>query len=140
MVDYFRFAFLQFLQQRQAVHPRHIDVGNDQIDVAILFQHRQSFDAVMGEQKVHRPVADLAAEFLQDQRLKVRLVVNNQDACGHAAFIHPGFDFTAQQARNRSAWSEALGAAFQRFAFGLGVAIGGDHDDRYVGPRRLRLG
>ena len=30
-------------------------------------------------------VADLAAEFLQDQRLQVRLVVDDQDARGHAA-------------------------------------------------------
>ena len=48
------FVLLQLLEQRQPVHPRHIDVGHHQIDVAVRLQHRQGFDAVAREQKADR--------------------------------------------------------------------------------------
>ena len=44
-------AFLQFLQQRQPVHPGHVDIGDDHIDVVVSFNAAERFDAVMGEQK-----------------------------------------------------------------------------------------
>ena len=46
---------------------------------------RQGFDAVAGEQEADGAVADLAAELLQDERLEVRLVVDDEDLRGHAA-------------------------------------------------------
>ena len=77
-------VLLQLLEQRQPVHPRHIDVGNHHIDVAVGLQHSQGLDAVAGEQKADGPVANLVPELLLDERLQVRLVVDNQDSCGHA--------------------------------------------------------
>ena len=79
------FVLLQLLQQRQPIHPRHIDVGDHQIDVAVRLQRRQGFNAVAGEQEADRSVPDLVPELLQDESLQVRLVVNDQDPCGHAA-------------------------------------------------------
>ena len=46
---------------------------------------RQRLDAVAREQEADRAVADLAAEFLHDQRLEVGLVVDDEDTRGHAA-------------------------------------------------------
>ncbi len=77
-------AVLQFLQQRQPVHARHIDVADDEIDVAVRFQRFERFDAVAGEQKLRRSVADLAAKFLSNESLKIGLVIDKQDV--HAAF------------------------------------------------------
>ena len=51
----------------------------------IRLQHGQGFDTVAGEQKADVSVADLVPELLLDERLQVRLVVDNQDPCGHAA-------------------------------------------------------
>ena len=79
------FVLLQFLQQREPIHPRHIDVGHHQIDVVVFLQHSQSFDAVAREQKVDAALANLTSELLLDEFLQVRLVVDNQDPCGHAA-------------------------------------------------------
>ena len=42
-------ALLQLLQQRQPVHPRHVDVGDHHVDVAVRLQHAQGLDAVAGE-------------------------------------------------------------------------------------------
>ena len=85
MVESLLLALLQLLQQRQPVHPRHVDVGDHQVDVAVRLQHGQRFDAVAGEQKADGAVADLVPELLQDERFQVRLVVDDQDPCGHAA-------------------------------------------------------
>ena len=50
-------ALLQLLQQRQPVHPRHIDVADDEVDVVIGLERRQRFDAIVGEQetRMRRP-------------------------------------------------------------------------------------
>ena len=78
-------AVLQLLQQRQPVHARHIDVGHHHVDVVVLRQHCQRLDAVAGEQKADLALADLAPEFLDQQGLQIRLVVDHEDAGGHAA-------------------------------------------------------
>ena len=53
--------------------------------VAVRLQRGQGFDAVAGEQKADRAIPDLMPELLQDERLQVRLVVDDQDPRGHAA-------------------------------------------------------
>src|SRR2546430_1642349 len=45
----------------------------------------QRFDAVMGEHECHLALADLLAEFLQHQRLKIVLVVNYEDVSAQLA-------------------------------------------------------
>ena len=49
----------------------------------------------MREHEADRAVADLAAEFLQDERLEVGLVVDDEDARRHAADPEPRFDLAA---------------------------------------------
>ena len=78
-------GLLQFLQQRQAVHPRHVDVGDYHVDIGMVLDRLQRLDAVMGEHELHRPVANLPAEFLQHQSLEIGLIVDKEDGCGHAA-------------------------------------------------------
>jgi hypothetical protein len=47
-----------------AIHPRHIDIGHHQINLAIRLQRRQGFNAVAGEQEADRPILDLLAELI----------------------------------------------------------------------------
>src|SRR5260370_8146603 len=51
----------------------------------MLLDRRQRLDAVMGEHEGHRTVANLPAEFLQDQSLQIRLVIDEENGRGHAA-------------------------------------------------------
>ncbi len=81
---------LQLGEQRQPVHARHVDVGHDQIDVAVVREAVQGLLSVMGEQERDEALADLAAELLGDQRLEIRLVIDDEDlgarhAGGHSA-------------------------------------------------------
>ena len=85
MVETFSSLSCSFCSSDKPVHPRHVDVGDHQVDAAIGLQGGQGLDAVAGEQKADRSVPDLVAELLQDERLQVRLVVNDQNLGGHAA-------------------------------------------------------
>ena len=106
----------------------------------VRLQHGQGFDAVAGEQKADRAVTDLVAELLQDERLQVRLVVDDQDPCGHAArSTRVSISLRSIDEVDRLG-QKRLGAILQRLALGLRIAIGGDHDDRNIGPHGLRLG
>src|SRR6266481_3674334 len=49
------------------------------------------------------------------------------------------YRFRGGAARNRSAWSKADRATFDRLAPGFDIAIRGDHDDGNVGPLRTHL-
>ena len=139
MVESCLVALLQLLQQRQAVHARHVDVAHHHVDVAVGVEHGQRLQPVTGEQEAQRAVADLAAEFLDDQRLEVGLVVDHEDRGGHAASPSRASISLAKRREVDRLGQQRLGAALQRLALGLGVAIGGDHDDGHVGPRGLRL-
>ena len=97
----------------------------------------QRLDAVAGEQEADRAVADLAAEFLQDERLEVRLVVDHQDPRGHAAIPSRVSISPRSSGEVDRLGQQRLGAVLERLALGLGVAIGGDHDDRHVRARGL---
>src|ERR1700676_3741160 len=79
------FRLLQFLQQGKAVHPRHIDVGHHHVDMRMILDRGQCFQSVVGEHEGHRAVANLLAEFLQDQSLEIGLIVDEEDRGGHAA-------------------------------------------------------
>jgi hypothetical protein len=65
------------LQKRKAIHPRHINIGDHQVDAAVRSQRRQSLDAVVREQEVYGSVSDLLTELLQDESLQVWLIVND---------------------------------------------------------------
>ena len=78
-------GLLQLLQQRQPIHPRHIDVGDHEVDVTIGLESSQRVDTVTGEQEADRSVPHLVTKLLQDESLQIRLVVDDQNPCGHAA-------------------------------------------------------
>ena len=77
--------FLQLLQQGEAVHPRHVDVGNHHVDMRMIHDRLQRLDSIMGEYERHRAIANFPAEFLQNQGLEIGLVIDNEDGCSHAA-------------------------------------------------------
>src|SRR5260370_1778988 len=51
----------------------------------------------------------------------------------------PAVDFTAKRGKIDRFGQQRLGTTFQRFSPGIGVAIGGDHDDGTVRSRSLRI-
>ena len=103
-------------------------------------EHGERLDPVAGEQEADGPVADLAAKFLQNERFEVRLVVDDEDACGHAASPTRVSISSRSAAKSIGLVSSASAPFSERLALGLRVAVGGDHDHRHVRPRRLRLG
>src|SRR5260221_14668148 len=63
----------------------HVDVRHPHVDMGILLDRLPRPDAGMGKHELHRPVANLPAEFMQDQSLEVGLIVDKENGCGHAA-------------------------------------------------------
>src|ERR1700722_9704701 len=78
-----RRLLLQLCEQRQSVHARHVDVGDDHVEIALLGEHSQGLHAVAREPEGDRTLFDLTAEPLPDQVFKVGLVVDDQDLRGH---------------------------------------------------------
>ena len=70
-------------EQRQSVHPRHVDVAQHHVDRRVFAQSGQGVHPIVGESEAELPVADLPAEALDDQQLQVGLVVDDEYACGH---------------------------------------------------------
>ena len=66
-------------QKREAVHPRHVDVRDDHIDILMFVQHLESFDAVAGELEAVGAGSDLPSHALKYQWLKVRFVVDHEN-------------------------------------------------------------
>ena len=54
--------------------------------------------------------------------------------------LDPRVDFATQRLEVDWLGQERFGAALQRLALGLRIAVGGDHDDGDLGPQRLGLG
>src|SRR5579883_3426225 len=82
-------GLLQLGEQRQPVHPRHVDVGYHHVDMRMGFERLQRLESVMGEHERDGALADTLAEFLQHQRLEIGLVVNKQNGRRHAACPPP---------------------------------------------------
>src|SRR5262249_35933245 len=68
----------QVRQQRQAVHDRHVDVAEDEVDGGVA-ENAERLLAIAGEDEVVGPLTELAAEALTEQYFQVRLIVYNQD-------------------------------------------------------------
>ena len=66
-------------EQRQAVHLRHVDVGQHHLDLVVGVQQLERLDAVVREDELVVAGPDLPAHALQDQRLQVGLVVDDED-------------------------------------------------------------
>ena len=67
--------FGQMLEQGQPVHARHVDVADDEIDVAVGFDLFEPLLAVPGEVEDELAVADLAPELALDQLPEVALII-----------------------------------------------------------------
>ena len=78
-----RRLFLQLGEQRQSVHARHVDVGDDHVEIALLGEHGQGLHAIAREPEFDRTLFDLTAEPLPDQVFEVGLVVDDKDLRGH---------------------------------------------------------
>src|SRR4029077_1777628 len=88
----------------------------------------QGFDTVVREQKADGPIANLVPELLLDKRLQVRLVINNQDSCGHA--VRSTRLSISLRSRAKSIGLVRSASAPRSSAWRL--VIGGYHNDRNV--------
>ena len=69
-------------QQGEPVHLGHVDVREHQVDGVVGPQLLERFQAVSCELELVLAAADVSPHPLQDERLKIRLVVDDQDAPG----------------------------------------------------------
>jgi len=84
-----RLLLAQPAEQGQAVHDRHVDVEQHQVDIGRGLQHAQRFFAVPGEAEGEFLGADLTPEALRDQQLEIGLVIDGEDSGrGHRALAH----------------------------------------------------
>jgi hypothetical protein len=60
---------IELSQQSQAVHHRHVDIAQNQIDAGLYGKRLQRFLAVVAEEEFQFAVADLAAESLANEQL-----------------------------------------------------------------------
>ncbi|HBP18708.1 MAG TPA: hypothetical protein DEA08_13100 [Planctomycetes bacterium] len=65
-------------EQGQPVHLGHVEVGQHDLDVWVLFEEREGLLAVAGEHEAELAPADLVAKALANQQLDVRLVVDDE--------------------------------------------------------------
>ena len=76
-------------EQREAVHHRHVDVEQHQLDFRLGFQHAERLLAVPGKAEGEFLGADLAPEALGDQQLEIGLVIDREDpGRGHRDLAH----------------------------------------------------
>jgi hypothetical protein len=68
-------------KQREAIHHRHVDVEQEQLDLGIGFEHLECFLAMTGEGEAELATADFTPESLGEQRLEIRLVIYGEDFC-----------------------------------------------------------
>ena len=139
IVDNVFVALLQLLQERQPIHPGHIDIGDHEIDaVMVRLKHSQGFDSVASVNETSScSVADLMPEHLLDEHFQIRLVVDNQNSGGHAERSTLLSISLREHSRNREALSEALPRHFSSASrLVSAIAVGGYHDDRNVRAAR----
>ena len=77
------------LQEGQAVHLGHVDVGDHHVDVPDRPQDLERLHPVAGKEELVLAAPDASAHALQDQRLEVGLVVDHQYLAGSLFFFHP---------------------------------------------------
>ncbi len=134
-----RELFLALLQLLQSESP---SIRGMLMSVTTISMSRLAFSVAKAStpsranRKLTSPSRIWCRNFCRTRALQIRLVVNNQD-----------FALVMRRVRRRVSISlrssaevdrlgqQRLGAALQRLAFGLRVAIGGDHDDRNVRSR-----
>ncbi len=75
---------LQLGEQGESIHARHVDVGDDHIEIGVLGEEGQRLHAVAREPESNRAVLDLAAELLRDQVFEIGLVVDDEDFRHHS--------------------------------------------------------
>jgi hypothetical protein len=71
------------LEQGQPIHARHVDVADNEIDIAIRLDLLEPFLAITSKIEHEFAVPDFAPELALNQRLKVALIVDNKDFRWH---------------------------------------------------------
>ena len=74
---------LQLGEQGEPVHARHVDVGDDHVEIAVFGEKGQRLHAVAREAENDRAVLDLTAKLLPHQVFEIGLVVDDEDFRRH---------------------------------------------------------
>src|SRR5277367_2631941 len=85
-----RRLFLELGEQRQSVHARHVDVGDDHVEIALVGEQSQGLHAIAREPECDRALFDLTAEPLPDQVFKVGL----RSTASHRSSAEPTGEMT----------------------------------------------
>ena len=72
----FALKFRNFAQQGQAIHAGHVDIGEHDLNISILLEVMQCFNAIAGHFKYIGPFTNLFSELLPDQYGQVGFIVN----------------------------------------------------------------
>ncbi len=67
-------------QQGQTIHHRHVDVGEDDVDVVAIAQRVQGLFAIARKGDIKFTLTDSFAEFLADQGLEIGFIIYDQQA------------------------------------------------------------
>ena len=78
------------VEERKAVEPRHVDVGEDHLELGVLREPLQGLEPVLGERELELAAPDAAAELLADEDLEIGLVVHDEDFGGPAVHFFRG--------------------------------------------------
>ena len=65
-------------EQRETIHPRHIDVRKHHIDIRIRVQHLESLNAVVGKDEFVVSGANIAPHALPHEMFEIGFVINNE--------------------------------------------------------------
>ena len=66
------------LDQRESVHLGHVDVGEYQVNVRLLLQPLEGFQAILGKDELVEAGANVTTHSLKHEPFEIRLVVHNQ--------------------------------------------------------------
>ena len=67
------------IEEGKAVEPRHVDVGEDHLELGVLREPLQGLEPVLGEGELELAAPDAATELLADEDLEIGLVVDDED-------------------------------------------------------------
>ena len=131
---------VQPLQEREPVHPRHVDVGQDDVDMSGSWASTSLAHACRPGRKTNSisPLRTLRRKLCAISALDVRLVVHHQDARrSHAATPIARARSSLRLGESRWAWQKKLDGALRLSPLTLRrrVAVGRDHEHADPRPR-----
>ena len=126
----------------QAIHHRHVDIGEHEFDLGIGRDETQGFGAVAGELERELAGSDLPPEALADQQLEIGFVVNDEKILSPSRsrrIRREGHNSSFQVIEVDRLAEKIRGAELVGDAAAFVIAVSRDHHNRHTGPKPLDL-